>query len=164
MFAILSNSYDNSLGSFNDAISEKLPEVKEGMQNPIQLKVQSFLKRNINIIMLLFIPFYSIGYRIFYLKKLLNYTEHLIINSYAFCIGSILSFPISLVILFIRKYYLIEQFTGFIILILIYTYFYKSTLKHKFLITFIKSLFAQILGFIFMLILIMIITVISMIV
>jgi hypothetical protein len=164
LFALATNSYDTHLGSLNEAISERVPDVNEEMQSPTQLRIQSLLKNNVNIIMLLFIPFYSIGYRIFYSRKSINYTEHLIINSYAFSIGNIISFPLSIITLFLKDYLLLEQVAGFVILILIYTYFYTSLLKNNFIKSFFKSLLAQILGFIFMLIVIMIITIILIIV
>jgi hypothetical protein len=115
-----------------------------------QLKVIGFFKSYINILMMLIVPFYTLGYRFFFLRKELNYTEHLIINCYAFGLGAILSIFNNIVFSFFPSLSEIEMILGFIIQLVIYTYFYYKLTTRNLVITTFFSIISMMIGLLLM--------------
>jgi len=114
--------------------------------NNTQIKTIAFFKNYVNIIMLILVPFYTFAYKLFFLRKKLNYTEHLIINCYAFGTGTLLIIIPSIVFLFIHDLSVLETITGFVIQISVYSYFYYKLNNKNLYQTIFYSIVAMFIG------------------
>jgi len=141
--SIITKSFDRNLYVTNTLSPEDL--------NSTQLKIIAFFKNYVNIIMLILVPFYTFAYKLFFLRKKLNYTEHLIINCYAFGAGILLIIVPSIVFLFIQDISIIETITGFVIQISVYSYFYYKLSNKSLHITIFYSTIAIFIGLVLML-------------
>lgn len=145
LFVIISKTYDNSI-QLTTNLTNNLIEQSEELP-PFAIKLMAFLKTYLNVIMIIIVPFYAFSFKLLFFRTKLYYTEHLIINCYAFGIGHLLSIIVSFIFLFIPNSTAIDMVSGFIILLAVYIYFYQRITERKLLGTILFSIFSMVIGF-----------------
>ncbi|MFC2104972.1 DUF3667 domain-containing protein [Bacteroidota bacterium] len=155
LITVMSNSFDNSIQYTTDLTNNitELPKV----QDPFVIKIQSFLKSYLNVFMILFVPFYTIGFRLLFSRSKLYYTEHLIINCYAFGTVTLIGIVAAGILIFIPNTTGIEAIIGWLILISIYPYFYHKVTEKSFIGSFFLSILSMIIGLVLFMTIFMII-------
>ena len=98
------------------------------------------------------VPFFSLAFKVVFFRKGLNYTEHFIINCYAYGITELIALIGSIILIFVPNTTAVQSLLGFLVWIFIFTYFYLKVLNRSPLITIIQSMFSIILGFLLFLI------------
>jgi len=142
LIVIATKSFDKNLDVVNSISSDEISSVG--------LKIINFMKSYINIIMLMLVPFFAFSFKLFFLRTKLNYTEHLIINCYAFGTGILIINIPSLIFAFINGVSHLQTVIGFIIQITVYAYFYHKLANRKLIIDILAAITAFFLGMIFM--------------
>lgn len=158
LIVLITNSFDNTVQLTND-LSNKIvenPEQTIGLQH----KIQEFIRNYLNIVSLVMVPFYAFGFRLFFPRINLYYTEHLIINFYAFGVGTFLSLLVTITLAFVPNSTVIDMIAGWLIMVLTYTYFYKKFTEKNLFVTFSQTLVSIIFGFLLFLIIFMLIGII----
>jgi len=136
---VITQSYDRNLEITRSLFSNAEMSSK-------QLKVIGFFKSYVNMIMMLIVPFYTLSYKMFFLRKELNYTEHLIINCYAFGLGALMTIFSYIIFSFFPNLSVIEMILGFIIQLVIYTYFYYKLTTRNLVVTTLLSVVSMTIG------------------
>ena len=145
LIMIITNSYDDSM-KYTSEITQNYVDNPDIYTSPMVTKMQMFFKNYLNIIMILFTPFYAIGFRIMFSKSSYYYSEHLIINSYAFGMGTLLEIIISGILFFTPHSMNFEFIIANLIMWFTFTYFYYKITNSNLIFTFIQSVFAILIG------------------
>jgi hypothetical protein len=136
---VITQAYDRNLELTNSLF----PNAE---MSTIQLKVIGFFKSYINIVMILIVPFYTFGYKLFFLRKKLNYTEHLIINCYAFGLAAVITILSNILFSFFPSFSVFEMILGFIIHLIVFTYFYYKLTTRNLVVTTLLSVVSMTIG------------------
>ncbi len=118
----------------------------------------SLMKKYLNVMVILQIPFYAVGFKLFFFRSKLNYTEHLITNCYAFGIGTLIGIIIGGILFLIPHSLIVNVISGYGTLLLIYTYFYQRVTNKNVILTFFLTAFSMIIGLLLFVIVFMTIT------
>lgn len=110
MIILFTNSFDNTV-QFTNNLSIRIIENPE-LSNPLQSKIQEFIRNYLNIVSLIMVPFYALGFKLFFPRTKLYYTEHLIINFYAFGVGTVLSFLFTGILAFVPNSTAVDMIAG----------------------------------------------------
>lgn len=138
--------FDNSMELSNSLSKGQNPAIsKEALA--FQQQLAETMKKYVNLLPLLLIPFASLFSKRFYRKQKLYYGEHLIINTFIFGQAVIISILLSLIILifpgFLQMFFL---FSG-VASLCYFTYAFYCTFKQPILITTIKTIGILVLGY-----------------
>lgn len=150
LIALLNNAIDESYKYTTDITKKYVENAQE--TDELAQKIIPFIKRYFNVFMILMVPFYSLGFKIFFSRSKLYYTEHLIINCYAYGTGTLLSFIVSLLFMFLTVPLTIQSLIGSLLLLLIYIYFYHRITEKNLISSILLSVSAMIVGLIFIII------------
>jgi hypothetical protein len=120
-------------------------------QLAIQQKINVWIKKYLNFIILANVPFISLFSRLLYKKKQLNFTEHMVINSYGYVLATAAGIAFT-IIQYFTHYATLTMVLGIIANILLMAYVYSSTFKENFF----YSIFKYFLSFALSYILIMV--------
>lgn len=130
------------LGTYDEQTNEMYNNMEFSEQQlAIQQKINVWIKKYLNFIILANVPFISLFSRLLYKKKKLNFTEHMVINSY----GYVLATTVGIVITIIQ--YFTHQATLMMVLgmsanILLMAYVYKSTFNENYFYSILKYFFS----------------------
>ncbi len=148
-FLVLSlNILDTSLATTNSIIQHDGAQPSEEVLE-MQMHWIEFIKKYMNFIPILMIPFASLFSKWYYFKRKLFYGEHLIINTFIFAqsiLISVLFSPVLIVFPMIIKIYPIINFSFTIIY---FTFALFLTYKKSVLTSFLGALFIYVGGMIF---------------
>ena len=109
------------------------------------------IKKYLAFIFILFIPFYALSTYIVYYRKKYNFTEHLIINCYAYSFSLILALPLFIVMFFKNGIAIYSTFNS-IFYFVAYIYIFGRFFKENFFISFFKILLVVLITIVLMMI------------
>lgn len=119
-------------------------------QNEKQIEVLEktfdYIKKYMSLIMVLSIPFYAIATYVMYKKRKYNYTEHLILNSYAYALSLIIGLPLIFSILLPNGLY-INGIVTTVVGVLSIAWVYSSFFQENYFYSILKSIGAALLAF-----------------
>lgn len=140
------------LGTYDEQNSEIYESLEfSETQRAFQEKINAIMKKYLNFIIMANIPFVSFFSWLFYKKKRLNFTEHLVINSYGY------SMTTALGIIFVFVQYIIHEaalmmWLSMLLNVSLMAYAYCSTFQENYLKSFLKYLLGFILSYVFLII------------
>lgn len=138
-----------SSGAFEtQELSQYLPNKTEKEVEMIENFIEEF-KKYFTLIMLVFIPFYAFGTQLIYRRFKKNFTEHLILNCYAYGFSLVLAWPLIFIVL-LPNGLIYHGTISFIVSLLaiawVYAKFFKESVFKAFLKTILVTIFSMILG------------------
>ncbi len=124
----LTGIYETTTGQFNEIVGYNKEQLR------LQNMIMPILKKYVDVIILIMIPFQSLFSYLFYKKHKLNYTEHLLLNSFLFGYISLLG-----IVLMPINFLLPKFIIGLLVWAIYYTYCFKSLFKTKVIKSFFLS-------------------------
>ncbi len=135
--------YDSQQKGFQNALGGNLDEKTVAMQSAVQEEVKKYL----NLVVLLVIPFFALVSHWMYRKKGLNYAEHGVMNAYLFGQNALIGLPIMIPAAIFPSVIPYIPLIGFLFGAVYYTYATSRIMKVSLLIAFLKYLVIAIGGF-----------------
>jgi hypothetical protein len=138
LVTILSGAFETT-----DLSQFAIDQSEEGIERMQQ--TIDFIKKYLTLVMVISIPFYSIGSYLFYRKRKKNYTEHLIVNSYAYGLSLVVSLPFTLLIV-LPNGLVLNSTISTIASFLTFAYVYSRLFKENFFLAVLKTIFITVLA------------------
>ncbi|MEQ8909568.1 MAG: DUF3667 domain-containing protein [Vicingaceae bacterium] len=135
-------------GAFESTeLAHMMPDQNEAQVERME-KLMDFIKKYMSLIMVLSIPFYAIASFLIYKKKKYNFTEHLILNSYAYAHSLIIALPLTFLVL-LPNGIVLNGTLSTIVGVLVVAWVYASFFKENFFISLLKSILTSIIAVVF---------------
>lgn len=160
VWATLTTILTLALGIYDEQTAELYQSMDfSEAQRAFQDKINSVMKKYLNFIILANVPFISIFSLLFYRKKQLNFTEHLVMNAF----GYSLTTAIGVILIFIQYFFhaaAIMVWFNILLNVIIMGYTYSSTFKENYFKSFFKYLLAFVLSYFLLMILTIVIIIV----
>jgi len=139
--------YDLQAADINENINTTMGLEHDSEMLERQQRLQTEMKKYVNLIPLLVVPFISLTSFLFFKRLKYNYAEHLVMNSFFFGTLSFIGIPLLLLFAFFPQLIAYAMPVGLIVGIIYYTYATRRLFQFSVVSTFFRSIGVYVGGF-----------------